>query len=121
MHVLCLSASDVRLLAARFAEHENSYRRMRSALEEAGSVDEAERLRALRRLEHRFQVDLASLCHRFLRRDDLATHPLERLVLNWVAEWRSAPEGQDALWVLLDRVRQVRELVEQGQLVSDPP
>ena len=45
--------------------------------------------------------------------------------MNFVAEWRGADgaagaAGRRELWVLLDRVRQVRELMEEGQLAREP-
>lgn len=92
---------------------------MTSALHEAGSAEALERLHALRQLECRFSIDLGSVCHRYERRNDAATHPIERMVLGYVARpWRAA-DGREELWVLLDRVRQLRELIEQGELVRD--
>lgn len=120
MEVVCLTAEECRLLSTRFADHENSHRRMAGALEAAGATETLERLRALRRLEAHFSIDLGSLCHRFERRDAASTHPLERMVLSYVATWRQRPEGGEELWVLLDRVRQVRHLVEEGQLTREP-
>lgn len=120
MEVVCLGLDDRRLLAARFAEHGNSQRRMRAALLEGGSTEAAERLEALRLVERHFGVDLGSLCHRFARREDAATHPLERGVLDFVACRRLRRDGAEELWVLVDRVRQVRELVEGDRLVLEP-
>ena len=77
MDVVCLSAEDCRLLSTRFAEHGNSHRRMSGALKASGATEALERFGALRRLEAKFEIDLGSLCHRFERRNDPATHPLE--------------------------------------------
>ncbi|NIR61567.1 MAG: hypothetical protein GWO02_19775 [Gammaproteobacteria bacterium] len=120
MDVVCLSAEDCRLLSARFAEHHNSHRRMAGALEEAGATEALMRLGALRRLEAHFEIDLGSLCHRFGRRDHPKTHPLERMVLGYVAAWTPRPDGTGELWVRLDRVRQVRELIDEGERVGEP-
>ncbi len=120
MHVVCLSAEDCRLLAERFAVHGNSHRRMAGALKEAGALDTLERAGALRRLEANFEIDLGSLCHRFARRDHPSTHPLERMVLTYVATWRPCTEGGGELWVHVDRVREVRELIEEGERVGEP-
>ena len=117
MNVVCLSVPDRQLLMVRFAQHGNSHRRMRRALAEAGVA--VGRLDALRRMEHRFQIDLGSLCHRWGRRDLAQTHPLERLVVNYITETRQCGAGEDELWVLLDRVAEVRELME-GRLVGEP-
>jgi hypothetical protein len=119
VRVLRLELSDCVLLDARYAQHGNSQRRMLEALREAGAGAAAERLRALRGLERRFGVDLGSLCHRFRRRDRPETHPIERFIVEHVTELRRGAGGRDELWVLLDHVRQVRELME-GRLVGKP-
>ena len=119
MRVVCLTAADRRLLAARFAEHANSHRRMRTAFLDAGAASAVDRLDLLRRLEHRFRIDLGSVCHRFERRDRPETHPIERMVLNYVAELHASADGAPELWVLLDRVEEIRELME-GRLVGEP-
>ncbi len=116
VEVVCITASDRRMLVARFAEHGNSHRRMKSALLEAGASDAAQRLVALRRLEQEFDVDLGEICHRYERRDDPKTHPIERVVMAYITQAR---RGGEELWVLLDRVRQLRELKE-GRLVGEP-
>ncbi|MFS8639193.1 MAG: hypothetical protein FWJ74_13975 [Gemmatimonadota bacterium] len=120
MNVVCLSAEDCRLLARRFAEHGNSHRRMAGALKEAGELETLRRVGALRRLEASFEIDLGSLCHRFARRNHPSTHPLERMVLTYIATWKHRPDGAGELWIHLDRVREVRELIEEGERVGEP-
>jgi hypothetical protein len=119
VHVVCLAASDRRLLAARFAEHANSHRRMRGALLEAGGHATVDRLDTLRKLERSFRIDLGSVCHRFDRRDLPETHPIERMVVNYIAEIHKPANGAEELWVMLDRVDEIRELME-GRLVGEP-
>ncbi|MCI0437147.1 MAG: hypothetical protein L0271_26455 [Gemmatimonadetes bacterium] len=118
MHVVRLSAADSRLLAARHAGHGNSHRRMRAALGEAGATAAVARLDALRALERRFQVDLAAICALHQRRAESDGHPIERLVISYVTESRASDQG-DELWVLLDRVSDIRDLIE-GRLVGEP-
>ena len=119
MDIVCLCASDQSLLLARWAEHANSHRRMLDALWEVGADEAAARLIALRTIEKRFDLDLAEICHRHARRADARTHPIEKLVLEFIAEERSADEDSaPQLWILPDRVRQVRELMD-GKLVGD--
>ena len=118
MNVVALSAFDRGLLTARFAQHANSHRRMRSALLEVDAHDALDRLDALRRLEKRFAVDLASVCWRHERRDHTGTHPIERFVIDYITEPGHGERG-DELWVLLDRLREVRDLME-GRLVGEP-
>lgn len=120
MEVICLREADHRLLCARCAEHGNSQRRLQQNLKEAGAEEVLEHARALRRMERAFDIDLGSLCHRFEHRDDLSTHPMERMVMNFVAEWRPVGDGTRQLWVLLDRLRQVRELMREGQMAREP-
>lgn len=104
------------MLAARFAQHGNSYRRLRGALLEAGARDVADRLTVLRRIERQFDVDLGEICFRYARRTDPQTHPIDRWIIRYITERR---RGGDEVWVLLDRVRQLRELKE-GRLVGEP-
>lgn len=118
MDVISLSFADRGLLAARFARHGNSHRRMRTALMDAGAEDAVARLDALRGLEHRFQVDLGSISWRYERREDEGTHPLERYIIGYIAELRRSGEDE-VLWVKLDRVREIRDLME-GRLVGEP-
>jgi hypothetical protein len=117
MNVVCLTPADRRLLQARFTEHGNSFRRMSDALTEVGAGDACARLRALRRVERRFGLDLAEICHRFARRNREGTHPMERMVVEFIAEERWQ-EGEPHLWVVPERVQQVRELMG-GRLVGE--
>jgi hypothetical protein len=119
IEIVCLTETDRRLLAARFAEHANSQRRMRSALLEAGARAAAARLAALRQLERHYDIDLGEICHRYARRNLPDTHAIERFIMSYIAEERTPHQGCTELWVLLDRLRQVRELME-GRLVGEP-
>jgi hypothetical protein len=120
LDVITLTRSDCSLLAARFGEHGNSQRRMLSALEEAGANDAFSRLCILRQMEKCVAVDLGMVCYHFEHRNDAKTHPLERALMNYVAHWRLNLSGAEELWVILDRIREVREIVEEGRLVGEP-
>ncbi|MGQ0813021.1 MAG: hypothetical protein ACT4O1_00965 [Gemmatimonadota bacterium] len=120
LEIIALTRSDTRLLAARFGEHGNSHRRMLSALEEAGANESYTRLAVLRSMEKQLAVDLGMLCHHFEHRNDASTHPFETAVMNYVAQWRINKTGGEDLWVRLDRIREVREIVEEGRLVGEP-
>ena len=115
--LLTLSRDDCGLLAARYGEHANSQRRILQALEEAAAAQEFARLCALRQLEKHFDIDLGMLCYHFAHRDDKDTHPVQRMVMNYVAEWVSSG-GVDELRVRIDRVRDVRDIVEDGRLAE---
>jgi hypothetical protein len=118
VHVVSLSFADRGLLAARFARHGNSHRRMRASLLDAGANDAVARLDALRELERRFEVDLGSVSWRYERREEEGTHPLERYIIDYIAEMRRT-DDDEVLWVRLDRVREIRDLME-GRLVGEP-
>src|SRR5690606_1980455 len=77
-----------------------------------------DRLHALRQIERTHDVDLGAVCWRWEHRTDEATHPLERQVMEYVAEARGTG-SEWMLWVRLDRVRALRELME-GRLVGEP-
>lgn len=119
MDVVALSAADQRLLCARYTEHENSHRRMRDALRDAGAVDAAARLDALRRMERHFNLDLGLICHRFARRNAPDVPALERAILAYLTEVRCDEAGREQLWVLPERARQLDDLVN-GRLVGEP-
>ncbi len=119
MEFVRLSKQDHALLCARFAEHGNSQRRMRDALSGVATPqDVLGRLRALREMERAFDIDLGAVCWRWEHRIDEATHPLERSVMEYVADARGTGPAWE-LWVRLDRVRVLRELME-GRLVGEP-
>lgn len=117
MHIIRLTGTDRSLLCARWNEHDNSQRRMMDALREAGALTARGRLAALRSIEKQFDLDLAEICYRFGRRHEERVHPIERLVVEFITEERHH-DGEVQLWVLPDRVRQVRELMD-GKLVGD--
>ena len=118
MELVALAPADRKLLEARYAEHGNSHRRMHAALLEAGAADAAARLHALRSLEAKFDLDLGQICHRFAQRAAPGTHPIERVVIDYITELQTDASGADILCVLPERVRQVHELM-QGRLVGE--
>lgn len=118
MDVVALSAADQRLLTARFAEHDNSHRRMRDALADAGATDAVARLEALRRVEYHFNLDLGLICNRHARRNAPDTHPLERALIGYLTEVRLDEHGWEVLWVLPERARQLDDLLH-GRLVRE--
>ena len=119
MEVVRLSVADCGLLAARYVEHGNSHRRMSLALQEAGAAPTVERLVNLRKLEHRFDVDLGLLCHWFVRREREDTHPVERTIINYLATARGTTDERE-VWILIDRVRELRAFLDEGRLVAEP-
>jgi hypothetical protein len=116
--LISLSKDDCGLLAARFGEHGNSQRRVLQALEEASADDAFARMCALRQLEKHFGVDLGMVCYHFAHRNDKTTHPIQRAVMNYVAEWIVGANAVAELRVRIDRVREVRDIVEDGRLAE---
>jgi hypothetical protein len=119
MEALRLALSDCTLLAARYSEHSNSHRQMSSALRDAGAADVVDRLFALRQLESRFDVDLGLLCHWYARRDARETHPVERAIITYVTTHHEGSAGEE-LYIRVDRVRALREFLEESRLVGEP-
>ena len=117
MDVIRLTAQDHALLCARFAEHGNSQRRMRDALRDVDAQDALQRLIALRAMERALDVDLGAVCWRWEHRADPETHPLEHSVMGYIAERREVADRWE-LWIRLDRVHQLRELMA-GRLVGE--
>jgi hypothetical protein len=122
MEVVALTPADCALLAARYRDHANSHRMMREALVRDGHEDEAQRLEALRNIERHFDLDLGLVCHLFDRRAATDCHPIEKMVIEFITEMHASVArdgaGDEVLWVLPDRVRQVRDLM-QGHVVGE--
>jgi hypothetical protein len=116
--LISLSKEDCSLLAARYGEHANSQRRFLQALEEAAADDAFARMCTLRQVEKHFAVDLGMLCYHFAHRNDKNTHPIQRAVMNYVAEWSVGANAVQELHVRVDRVREVRDIVEDGRLAE---
>lgn len=119
MEVVRLSLPDCSLLAARYGEHNNSQRRMAQALREAGAAPMLERVQALRQIERRFDVDLGLLCYWFERRNAPDAHPIERALIAYLTSVHGS-EPRLEVWILLDRVRELRDLLEESRLVGEP-
>lgn len=123
MDIVALTFADRRLLSTRFAQHSNSHRIMRESLLQLGAEDLVMRLEALRSIERAFDLDLGLVCHLYEHRSDPDRHPIEKLVVDFITDMhasvaRDASDGDELLWVLPDRVRQVRELM-QGHVVGE--
>ncbi len=122
MDVVALTLTDRVLLAERYDLHSNSHRIMREALLQRGAEDAALRLEALRSVERAFDLDLGLVCHLYEHRFDLGRHPIETTVVDFITDaGRYRPDihaAEELLWILPDRVRQVRDLM-QGHVVGD--
>ena len=116
MEAVRLKLSDCRLLAARYHEHGNSHRRMTQALHDAGAANTAERLLNLRQIERQFDIDLGLLCHWHERRAAPDSHPVERAVIAYL----TTAHTHEEVWILLDRLRELRDLLDESRLVGEP-
>lgn len=119
MEAVRLTIADCSLLAARYHEHGNSHRRMTQALVDAGATTTAERLLTLRQLERRFDIDLGLLCHWFERRTAADVHPVERAIISYLTTVHANEKGSE-VWILLDRLRELRDLLDESRLVGEP-
>jgi hypothetical protein len=111
-----LTLSDCSLLAARYREHGNSHRRMTQALVDAGASAAAGRLLNLRQIERHFDIDLGLLGHWYERRGANGTHPVERAIIAYLTK----VHAHDEVWILLDRLRELRHLLDESRLVGEP-
>ena len=118
MDVVALTFTDRRLLTARYEQHGNSHTAMRAALAAQGESTTIELLDALRAVERAFDLDLGLVCHLFAHRAEPDRHPIEKLVVDFITDLQ-AGDGDELLWILPDRVRQVRDLMQE-RLVGDP-
>ncbi len=122
MNVVALTFTDRRILAARYDEHTNSHRDMRETLLSRGALDTVARLDALREVERLFDLDLGLVCHLYEHRADEGRHPIEKMVVDFITDVRTnhaaGGDADELLWILPDRVRQVRDLM-QGHAVGD--
>ena len=116
MEAVRLTLSDCSLLAARHREHGNSHRRMTQALLDAGAQGTADRLLNLRQIERQFDIDLGLLCHWYERRGAHDSHPVERAIIAYLI----TVHARDEVWVLLDRLRELRDLLDESRLVGEP-
>ena len=116
MEAVRLTLADCGLLAARYQEHGNSHRRMTQSLVDAGAAGTADRLLNLRQIERRFDIDLGLLCHWYERRTAQGTHPVERAIIAYL----TAVHTRDEVWILLDRLRELRDLLDESRLVGEP-
>jgi hypothetical protein len=123
MDVVALTFSDRRLLATRHEQHANSHRIMRETLLQQGADELVQRLEGLRSIERKFDLDLGLVCYLYEHRGDADRHPIEKMVVEFITEAhasvaKGATDADELLWVLPDRVRQVRDLM-QGHVVGD--
>jgi hypothetical protein len=111
-HLIRLGREDRWLLVRRYEFYGNSVAALAKALVREGEPPETlRRLRALRRIERRYGIDLGLVCHKIRRCRERRPHPIEKMVIDYVT-W-PGPEGDDVL-VDVERVREVVRLIERS-------
>ena len=113
MEVVALTLTDRRLLAARYTEHANSHTAMRTALVGGAHGETVRLLDALREVERAFDLDLGLVAYLYQHRGEPDRHPIEKVVIDFITDVQPG-DGDEVLWVLPDRVRQVRDLMQGG-------
>lgn len=110
-HLIRLTRRDRWLLVRRYEFHGNSVSSLAKALAREGEGEAAvQHLRALRRIERRFGIDLGLLSHKVRRCRERRPHPLERIVIDYV----TLPSKEEEVLLDVDRVREVIRLIEKG-------
>lgn len=112
MQFIVLTPEQVDLAAQRYAEHGNSPARIERHHLDRGDRAAALALRALRRVERRFEIDLGTVCHKFLEAEIASTAAVQREVMAYVARWNEDRSGARRLLVSIDRARQIDRLAE---------
>lgn len=110
-HLIRLTREDRWLLVRRYEFYRNSMAALAKALvREPEGEGALRRLRALRRIERRFGLDLGLVCHKVRRCRERRPHPLERIVIDYV----TLPAAGDDVVLDVGRVREVIGLIERG-------
>ena len=112
MQYILLTREQVELAARRFREHGNSPGRIARHYR---AVDEDGALRtclALRRLERKFGLNIGTICHKFLEKENGPTPRVQQEVMNYVAAWHALDGDAETLVVSVDRVREIDRLAQ---------
>lgn len=112
MEFIVLTPKQVDLAAARFVEHGNAPGQIERHFLERGEPGTARLLRALRAVELRFEIDLGTVCHKFLETEAGPTPQVQRAVMQYVARWNRDEEGERRLLVSIDRAREIDRLAD---------
>lgn len=120
MDFILLTPEQVDLAAARFREHDNSPVKIARHFRRADDEPNLRTSIAIRRIERRFEINLGTVCHKFLETETGPTPRVQQQVMDYVAEWRELDDGSVGLLVSVDRVREIDRLA-QGDAAPWPP
>ncbi len=112
MEFILLTPEQVDVAACRFREHGNSPARIARHFRDAEDETMLRLCRALRRVERKFEINLGTVCHKFLETETRPTPEVQRQVMDYVAGWNETLEGAQQLVVSVDRVREIDRLAE---------
>lgn len=112
MEYILLTSEQVDVAACRFRDHGNSPARIARHFRDADDESMLRLCLALRRLERQFEINLGTICHKFLEVETRPTPEVQRRVMDYVAGWQEIDEGAVRLLVSVDRVREIDRLAE---------
>ncbi|MDX1661262.1 MAG: hypothetical protein R3326_05680 [Gemmatimonadota bacterium] len=112
MEFILLTPQQVDVAACRFREHGNSPARIARHFRGEEDASMLRLCRALRSVERKFEINLGTICHKFLETETRPTPEVQRQVMDYVAGWHETPEGAQQLVVSVDRVREIDRLAE---------
>lgn len=112
MQLIALTREQAELAAYRFEAHENSAARIARHFRRIAEPDKLRTCRALRKLERRFEINLGTVCFKFLEMETGPTSEFQRQVMEYLAYWRELDDGSHDLVVSIDRVREIDRLAQ---------
>ncbi len=112
MNLIVLTREQVEVAAYRYRAHANSPARIARHYRRMEDPAKVRLCRALRRLERQFEINLGTVCFKFLESETRPTPAVQRQVMDYVASWREDDDGRRDLVVSIDRVREIDRLAE---------
>lgn len=110
MHYILLTPEQVELAARRFREHDNSPASIARHYRELEDEPFLRACLALRRIERQYEINLGTICFKFLEKERRPTSRVQQQVMDYVAEWNELADGNLGLVVSVDRVREIDRL-----------
>lgn len=112
MHLIVLTHEQVKVGAYRFQAHGNSAARIARHFSRTDDQDKLRLCRALRRLEKQFEINLGTVCFKFVEKETRPTPDVQQQVMDYVARWREDASSARDLVINVDRVREIDRLAE---------
>lgn len=119
MDFILLTPEQVQVAAYRFQEHGNSAARIARHYRDESDESKLRLCRALRRVEKKYELDLGTICFKWVETETRPTPEVQRRVMDYVAGWHETLDGGQRLLVSVDRVREIDRLAE-GDLAEWP-